>query len=625
MKNEFIVGCNYWASNAGVYMWRCWDEATVESDLRQISECGIDTLRVFPLWCDFQPITRLVGSVDSEMRIGDSPLDETPEGIAGVDPVMISRFERFVILAQKYNINLLVCLINGWMSGRMFFPPAFYNSNPITNKTAVKWEIRFVKYMVERFREYKNIVAWEAGNETNVMCWMEGEKTPKDEYLVWLNTIVNTIKSVDNSRPVVAGIHGLSLDGFISPSDIAEICDVLTVHPYPAFVPHCFVDGIDTMKARLHSAAELNFYSDIGGKPCLCEEIGTLGSSLGCDESVASYIRANLNSLWANGGTGLMWWCSHDQNELDFAPYDWCCVERELGLIRNDKTLKPVALEAQAMRSFVDNTAALPERQRDAVCVLSRHQDSWAVAYGSFILSKQAGFDIRFADGMKTIPHSDIYMLPCISGDYVPKRTQNELLNRVYEEGATLYISWDGALISEIEKITGLKVTSNKERRSPAAVHFECGLDVSLSCPRRLDMQSVGAEVLAAESDLNPALSCNRYGKGKIYFLPFALEKSLVDEQGSLDCGAGQEYYKIYELIFRDSLKRRVISKSSPMFGLTEHSIDQNTCIVAAVNYGDSDAALQITLDKGWEFDNPADADINVKNGGIRLIKINKL
>ncbi len=625
MKNDFIVGCNYWASNAGVYMWRNWDEATVESDLKLISQCGIDTLRVFPLWCDFQPITRLVGSVDDEMRIGDSVLDETPEGLAGVDPVMIERFGRFVELCEKYNINLLVCLINGWMSGRMFFPPAFYNSNPITNKTAVKWEIRFVKYMVEHFRDRKNIVAWEAGNETNVLSWVEGEKTPRDEYLVWLATIVNTIKSVDNTRPVVAGMHGLSLGGFISPFDIAEICDVLTVHPYPAFVPHCFVDGIDTMKSRLHSAAELNFYSDIGSKPCLCEEIGTLGSSIGCEESVAEYIRANFNSLWANSGTGLMWWCSHDQYELDFPPYDWCCVERELGLIRNDKTLKPVAFEAQAMRRFVDNNSTLPDRQRDAVCILSGGQDNWAVAYGSFVLSKQAGFDIRFADGMKKIPKSDIYMLPCISGDYVPKRTQNELMRRVYEEGATLYVSWDEAIVSDIEKITGLKVTSNKKRNTSASVHFKCGLDLSLSCGRRLDLQPVGAEIIATEDDGNPALVCNRYGKGKIYFLPFCLEKSLVDEQGALDCGAGKEYYKIYELIFRDSLKRRVISKSSPFFGLTEHIIDQDTCIVAAVNYQSQEGTLQMVLDKGWQFSNPDDANITVESGGIRLIKIKKI
>ena len=629
MDKKIVVGCNYWASNAGTYMWRNWDEATVEKDLKQLSECGIDTLRVFPLWSDFQPISRLVGTIGStscEIRMGDKPLDETPEGKAGVDPVMIQRFDRFVSLCEKYNIKLLVCLINGWMSGRMFFPPAFQNTNPITNKTAVKWEIRFVKYMVNRYKNCDTIIAWEPGNETNVLSWVEGEKPHRDEYWVWLSTIVNTIKSVDHKRPVVAGMHGLRLDGFISPTDVAEICDVLTVHPYPAFVPHCFVDGIDSMKSRLHSAAELTYYRDLGGKDCICEEIGTLGSSLGCDEAVANYLRANLNSLWANGGDGLMWWCSHDQYELDFPPYDWCCVERELGLIRSDGTYKPAADIMKEMRKFADeNTVNLPDRQRDAVCILSPYSDSWGIAYGTFVLSKQAGFDVKFADGTKSIPKSNVYMLPCVSGDYVPKRTQTELLRRVYEEGATLYISWDDAIISDIEKLSGLKVISNKVRKSSSKVRFEDNsLEFNLSSSRRLDTIEATGTVLAREEDSNPAMSVNTYGRGKIYFLFFPLEKSIVDEQGAFDIKGKNDYYEIYGKVFSHLFSRRVVSKSSPLLGVAEHPIDDDNCIITAVNYGDCENVFTITLDENWEFKNDFKGSMELLSGGIKVIEIQR-
>ncbi len=628
-KEKFTVGCNYWASNAGLYMWKNWDESVVENDLKQLSSCGIDTLRVFPLWSDFQPITRMVGSIgstSSEIRIGENPLDESPEGVAGVDPVMISRFDRFVELCEKYNIKLLVCLINGWMSGRMFFPPAFQNTNPITNKTAVKWEIRFVKYFVNRYKNRQSIIAWEPGNETNVLSWVEGEKPPRDEYWVWLSTIVNTIKSVDSDRPVVAGMHGLRLDGFISPTDVAEICDVLTVHPYPAFVPHCFVDGIDSMKSRLHSAAELNYYTDLGGKPCICEEIGTLGSSLGCDASVADYLRANLNSLWANGGKGLMWWCSHDQYELDFPPYDWCCVERELGLIRNDGSYKPAADVMKKMRKFVDNYSfELPDRQRDAVCILSPYSDSWGIAYGTFMLSKQAGFDVKFADGTKSIPKSDIYMLPCVSGDYVPKRTQTELLRRVYEEGANVYISWDDAIISDIEKLSGVKVISNKVRNSKAKIKFQdSSLEFNLAAVRRLDTVETTGTVLAREEDSNPALSVNSYGKGKIYFLFFPLEKSIVDQQGAFDITGENDYYKIYTEIFSGLFNRRITTKSSPLLGVTEHPLDDNHCIVTVVNYSDSESDFSIGLDTNWKFEEGFDGSFHLLSGDMKVVKIHK-
>ena len=53
----YFVGCNYWASHAGTNMWRNWDEASVEADLRALSENGVEVIRAFPLWPDFQPLT----------------------------------------------------------------------------------------------------------------------------------------------------------------------------------------------------------------------------------------------------------------------------------------------------------------------------------------------------------------------------------------------------------------------------------------------------------------------------------------------------------------------------------------------------------------------------------------
>ena len=50
VKTNFLLGCNYWASHAGIYMWRNWNYETVKKDLEFLSENGISTIRVFPLW-----------------------------------------------------------------------------------------------------------------------------------------------------------------------------------------------------------------------------------------------------------------------------------------------------------------------------------------------------------------------------------------------------------------------------------------------------------------------------------------------------------------------------------------------------------------------------------------------
>ncbi|MBQ7934809.1 MAG: hypothetical protein IJ333_00445, partial [Clostridia bacterium] len=61
MKKEFLIGCNYWASNAGTEMWRQWEPETVREDLKVLSENGVEYMRVFPNWLDFQPMTPICG------------------------------------------------------------------------------------------------------------------------------------------------------------------------------------------------------------------------------------------------------------------------------------------------------------------------------------------------------------------------------------------------------------------------------------------------------------------------------------------------------------------------------------------------------------------------------------
>lgn len=54
---EFFVGCNYWAKNAGMYMWSSWSPETVENEIAALAKYGTCVLRVFPLWPDFQPFS----------------------------------------------------------------------------------------------------------------------------------------------------------------------------------------------------------------------------------------------------------------------------------------------------------------------------------------------------------------------------------------------------------------------------------------------------------------------------------------------------------------------------------------------------------------------------------------
>ena len=83
-------------------------------------------LRCFPFWPDFQPIRQLrsancdVGGRFKEVRFRDEPLPDTEAGRAGVDEVMLERFEAFADLAQKYGMKLIVCPLTGQMTFGLF-------------------------------------------------------------------------------------------------------------------------------------------------------------------------------------------------------------------------------------------------------------------------------------------------------------------------------------------------------------------------------------------------------------------------------------------------------------------------------------------------------------------------
>lgn len=598
---DFQIGCNYWASHAGIYMWRNWDKNVVENDLRRLSQGGIRVLRVFPLWSDFQPLTYVRGNGYYEIRNGDTAIDRsTPEGLAGVDPVMIGRFEEFVLLAKQYHMELIVPLLTGWMSGRMFFPPAFEARNPISDYETIKWELRFVRYFVERFKSFDNIIAWEAGNETNVMSFADdGYKL--GNYYVWLSNIAGTVRGIDPSRPFVAGIHGLTIHGDlgITIAETGEICDILTVHPYAQFVPHCYVDGYTTMRSKLHATTESILYSQISGKPCLCEEIGQLGNSLGCDETVAQYLRANLYALWTHGFPGLLWWCAFDQEHLPYPPYDWCACEQELGLFKSNGEPKCLVKELLDFQAFLSNQTPLPPYQQDVTCVLSKNQDTWAVAYATNLLCKQAGLDVRFVDGDDVLPDSTAYLLPSLTGDAVPKRTWNALMKKV-EDGAVLYISWQDAILAGFENMTGMKVISNCMRQNTQVDITLPGTGmIRLRNERRLNLAVQDSEVIGTEADGNPAFICHTYGKGRIYFLTCPMEVILADQPKAFE---NTDYYKLYQQMFRDCTDRKVIDRSSVALTLTEHPTGQDRCTVIAMNYGPQQS-YSLTVKDGWTLE----------------------
>ena len=205
--NKFMLGCNYWASNAGTEMWKNWDEKAVRRDLEILTKYGVEYMRVFPNWRDFQPIIPLM---EGQGKIMEYRLegDVVPQNPYFLDEEMMNRFLVFCDICEEYNIKLIVGLLTGWMSGRLFIPAALFGKNLFTDAVALLFEQRFIKGFVSRFKDKKCIYAWDLGNECNCM-------SPSDNNFVsenWTGIISNAIKANDNTRPVVSGMHSLGAD-----------------------------------------------------------------------------------------------------------------------------------------------------------------------------------------------------------------------------------------------------------------------------------------------------------------------------------------------------------------------------------------------------------------------------
>lgn len=600
-SGKFFAGANYWARHAGTAMWHRWDEKGVAGDLENMARHGLTVLRVFPLWSDFQPIHQLYGGGGHrvEMRFGEVPLSQEGPGKDGVDGVMLGRFRFLADRAREQGMGLIVGLVTGWMSGRLFVPPALEGRNPITDPVSRMWQIRFVKCFVRELKDHPAIVAWDLGNECNCMG-----AANREEAWNWTAGIADAIRSVDGTRPIVSGMHSLPVDPSKpwSIRDQGELTDILTTHPYPRWTPHAGLDPVGTLRTSLHAAAETRLYADLGRRPAFIEEAGTLGPSYGDDDRAAAHLRVMLASGFMENERGLLWWCGFDQDHLAEAPYDWVAVERELGLFRNDGSPKPLVAAVKDHGAFRKAlpVEVLPERITDAVCILSPDVDQWAVAYAAYLTAVQAGLSLRFAWGEEDLPEAPIYFMPSIHGPRgVPRRTWERLKARV-EAGAALYLSVGDGNIANLEAWAGVEIIHQNHRTAPAIWSMgegDGGKRITTHAPLRQTLCATRAQVLAREEDGNPAFTRCPMGKGQVFFANLPHELSLGTRAGSFDPDHGASVGVLYRAVADSVAGRRLLrKKADDAVMLTEHVLDAGRRLVLCLNVSEKPVTVPVDL-----------------------------
>ena len=620
--NEFLVGCNYWASHAGTAMWRDWRPSVVDADFAALREQGMALARVFPLWPDFQPLKAMYGGqgVFVEYRLDENePLPDTEAGQAGVDEAMLERFAYLVQTAERNGLKLIVAMITGWMSGRLFMPPALEGKNPLTDAEAIRWQVRFARLMVRRFKASPAIIGWGLGNECNVMAKAAGPA----EAWNWTRAIADAIRLEDASRPVLSDMHSLNADersGW-SIADQAECVDLLTTHPYPPFTPHCARDRVNTFRNAFHAAAESRFYADIGGKPCCVEEAGNLGDCWSGPDTANAYLRNMLWNAWTHDCRHLLWWCAFDQDHLRHAPYDWSPLERTLGLMTHERAPKETIRTLGAFGKMTACVGPLPRYRREAVCILTEGQDSWAAAYSSFLLAKQAGFDLEFQWRRQPLRPADFYLLPSVTGGHnITGFRYRALLERVHA-GATLLATSDDGDFQPFESVFGVRLDWREEMDRPWPLRFPDGTELPYAGRRRQHMTATTSETLAVDGDGAPVFSVNAYGRGRALFLSAGIEVYLAKRPGSFMEDA-PPFRRFYRMAADLAGIRRPARSRDPQVTLTLHPRGENHFTLAAVNNTPQARVLDLDLAPGWSLE--ISGPIHLASNDGRLLELRR-
>ena len=591
---KFMLGVNYWGRAHGTEMWLHYDGSQIREELKQLARYGVRCMRVFPNWRDFQPVDRAYGwrGMHGEYvhsRTGMPVYDD------GVDRDRIEEFRDFCHAAAENGIELVVAIVTGWMSGRLFNPPALNGKNLITDPEALMWMRRYVRRFVRELKSEKAITVWDLGNECNCL----GEAATSYEAYNWTAAVTDAIRSEDRTRPISSGMHALEVsDGSWQIGHQAELCDILTPHPYPSPTVGGDKEPYTRLRMTCLPTAQSLFYSGVGQCPAYIQESGTFSQTIGNNHMAADFMRIQILSALANGLCGYQWWCAWEQDHLNFPPYTWAMIERELGLFDRNNEPKPVAYVMQRMAKLLETVPdPFPSRKADGICLLSRGQKHQQIAIASLLLGKQAGIDldVAYSDTDK-LPDAGLYFMPNITGwQVLYKKTWDCLLEQV-RNGATLCLSFAGGQITTFPEIVGAE--SMGFLRGNTHSFPLNGQQISYTSDEIL-LRPTTAEVICENEAGNPVLLRNRYGKGWVYFINFSPETIVFETSDGFN---QYPYHLLYREVAGNVIAAKPVTTEQSDLGITVNPESDTSCLVTVLNYSDKTILPELKFAPEYEI-----------------------
>ena len=377
--SQFVLGVNYWPRRKAMYWWSQFEADEVSEEFAIIRSLGLNLVRIFLLWDDFQP---------------------EPDSVS---TACLDYLERVCDIAVENNLKLDVTFFTGHMSGPNWSPRWLLQDgpaptpnlrqlvsageittkgyrNPYTDPTALAAEKLLLTAVVDRFKDHPAIAIWNLGNEPDLFAWPPDDRTGRE----WVRTMTGLVKSIDPNHPVTCGLHSANLvqNNGLRVDQVYAETDLAVMHSYPMYLDWAR-EPLDPDLVPFTCALT----TALCGKPTLMEEFGGCTAQAGepsqvwewtaygqprtqfmaSEQDLAGYLETVLPKLIEVGATGALVWCFADYvPELwDKPPCSESKHERFFGLVRPDGTLKPHAKVLQNFAATKPVVSEQPTRQVD--------------------------------------------------------------------------------------------------------------------------------------------------------------------------------------------------------------------------------------------------------------------
>ncbi|MET0871794.1 MAG: glycosyl hydrolase [Paeniglutamicibacter terrestris] len=343
-------GVNYTPTRGWFHHWLDFDIDQVSRDLDSIAELGADHIRAFALWPVFQPNRSLI----------------RPQALADLAAVVDAAAER--------GLDVSVDGLQGHLSSFDYVPAwaqTWHQQNLFTSELVIEGQSAYLEAIAATLAGRPNFLGMSIGNEFSQFA--SPLHPNRSELTVaqadtWISTML---------AACAAGAPGLEHhhseydmcwfggEHSFTPALAARRGHSTTIHSWIFNGTSKLYGGMSEQSLRLAEyLIELGRgWSTDPNRPIWLQEIGAPAPHVSAEDAPA-FLEGSLKyaldteNLW-----GVTWWSSHD---VDTALADFPSLEYSLGLIGNDRTVKPQG-HAFAKVAAEVRTAPAPARRSTAL------------------------------------------------------------------------------------------------------------------------------------------------------------------------------------------------------------------------------------------------------------------